>query len=97
MLMNACKWILAIMLAAGTAWAVTNIVVVVTLSDDQHTNLVAVAAERGQTPEQYLRSTNMGIASQLNADRDRVLLRTLLQLWDNAPISNKLAAIEALR
>lgn len=91
------KWILAILLISGTALAITNLVVVVTVSDDQYTNLVAVAAEKGQTPEQFLRSTNMGIASELNREHNAILLRILLQLWENAPLSNKLAAIEALR
>lgn len=78
-------------------FAITNLVLVVTLSDDQHTNLVAIAEARGQTPEQFLRSTNMGLATQFSAERDRVLLRTFLQLWETAPISNKLAAIQALQ
>lgn len=85
------------LLLSSAAWAITNLVVVVTVSDDQYTNLVAIAAERGQTPEQYLRSTNMGLASELNREHNALLLRTLLQLWENAPLSNKLAAIDALR
>lgn len=80
-----------------SAYAITNLVVVVTVSDDQYTNLVAIAAQRGQTPEQFLRSTNMGLATEFNREHNAVLLRMLLQLWENAPLSNKLAAIEALR
>lgn len=97
MLMKPWKWIVAILFVAGTVLAVTNLVVVVTVSDDQYTNLVAIAAEKGQTPEQFLRSTNMGIASELNREHNAILLRTFLQLWETAPLSNKLAAIQALR
>lgn len=97
MLMKAWKWILAILLLAVTALAITNLVVVVTVSDDQYTNLVAIAAEKGQTPEQFLRTTNMGLATEFNREHNALLLRTLLQLWENAPLSNKLAAIEALK
>lgn len=91
------KWVIGILLLAGTAWAVTNLVVVVTVSDDQFTNLVAIAEARGQTPEQFLRSTNMGLASELNRENDAIRLRLLLQLWENATPAKKLAAIQALQ
>ena len=95
--MKPLRWVIALLLLAGTALAVTNIVVVVTVSDDQFTNLVAIAEARGQTPEQFLRSTNMGLATQFNRENDAIRLRLLLQLWENATPAKRLAAIEALR
>ena len=91
------RWIIGLLLLAGTALAVTNIVVVVTVSDDQFTNLVAIAEARGQTPEQFLRSTNMGLAAEFNRENDAIRLRLLLQLWENATPAKRLAAIQALQ
>lgn len=94
------RWIVAVfavVIFAITAVAITNLVVVVTLSDDQHTNLVAIAAERGQTPEQYLRGTNMGLAAEFNRENDNNRLRLLLQLWEKATPAKRAAAIDALR
>lgn len=91
------KWIIGLLLLAGTAWAVTNLIVVVTVSDDQFTNLVAIAEARGQTPEQFLRATNMGLAAEFNKENDAIRLRLLLQLWENATPAKRLAAIQALQ
>lgn len=96
-LMRRIAAVLAVTLLAVTSVAVTNLVVVVTLSDAQHTNLVAIAAERGQTPEQYLRGTNMGLAAEFNREHDNIRLRLLLQLWEAATPDKRAAAIEALR
>lgn len=85
------------MFVAGSVVAITNLVVIVTLSDDQHTNLVAIAEARGQTPEQFLRSTNMGLATEFNREHDSVRFRLLLQLWESATPAKRAAAIEALR
>lgn len=85
------------MLLAGTAWAITNVVVNVVMSDEQYTNLVAIAAGRGQTPEQFLRSTNMALAAEFNRENDNIRFRLLLQLWENATPAKRAAAIEALR
>lgn len=91
------KWVIGILLLTGTVLAVTNIVVVVPVSDDQFTNLVAIAEARGQTPEQFLRATNMGLASEFNREHDNIRLRLLLQLWENATPAKRAAAIQALQ
>lgn len=91
------RWIIGLFLLAGTAWAVTNVVVTVTMSDEQYTNLVAIAQARGQTPEQFLITTNMGLAAELNREADASQLRLLLQLWQNATPAKRQAAIDALR
>jgi hypothetical protein len=91
------RWIIGLLLISGTAYALTNLIVVVTLSDNQYTNLVAVASNRGQTPEQFLRTTNMGIAAELDIENENIRFQRLLQLWSNATIEKKLAAIQALQ
>lgn len=88
---------MGILLLTGTVLAVANIVVVVPVSDDQFTNLVAIAEARGQTPEQFLRATNMGLASEFNREHDNIRLRLLLQLWENATPAKRAAAIQALQ
>lgn len=95
--MKSWKWILIILFLAVSGWALTNLVVVVTLSDDQHTNLVAIAAARGQTPQQYLQSTNAGLVAEFDKGNDALRLRQLLQLWETATPQKKLQAIQALQ
>jgi len=95
--MKKLRLLIAMLLIAGTAWAITNLVVVVTVSDDQYTNLVAIAEAKGQTPEQFLRATNMGLATEFNREHDAIRLRLLLQLWENATPAKRAAAIQALQ
>lgn len=95
--MKPLRWIIAMLLLSGAAWAVTNVIVTVTMSDEQYTNLVAIAAARGQTPEQFLTTTNAGLATHFNRENEVNRLRLLLQLWEAATPAKRQAAIDALR
>lgn len=95
--MKTLKIIIVMLLLSSTAWAITNVVVTVVMSDDAYTNLVAIASDKGQTPQQYLQSTNQGLVAEFNKGNDAIRFRLLLQLWENATLQKKLAAIQALQ
>ena len=95
--MKTAKLVILILLLATSGWAITNVVVNIIMTDDQYTNLLAIASERGQTPQQYMQSTNQGLVAEFNKGNEGTRLRLLLQLWEHATPAQKLAAIQALQ